>query len=133
MTPIAELLLQGGSRCLALHLEVPCLWPGRGQLGWTSGAEPVVHKDKTGFSLQGIKPAALDGAGHALPFIQILRPLLLAPLASGLLVYFSCPDLFRVAFALKISQTLERCAEETQKYVAGHDSSALFSQRRLPL
>lgn len=47
MTPITELLLQGGSHCLALHLEVPRLRLGGGQPGWTSGAEPIVHKDET--------------------------------------------------------------------------------------
>lgn len=47
MTPITELLLQGGSHCHALHLEVPRLRLGGGQPGWTSGAEPIVHKDET--------------------------------------------------------------------------------------
>lgn len=47
MTPIAELLLQGGSRRLALHLEVSRLDWVEGSQAEPRGAEPIVHKDET--------------------------------------------------------------------------------------
>lgn len=144
MTPITELLLQGGSHCLALHLEVPRLRLGGGQPGWTSGAEPIVHKDETLSCLIYLSvELKFFPARNQTHSSRWRRPCVTFYLNSQTSAFcsiglrFTCLFLihwsFLGAFAFKISQISERCAEETQKYDVGLDSPAQFSRRQLSL